>query len=65
MRIPFLKYSNEQTPILIYKNSNGSKLCDVFKFTFDISDPSFVDVYCYENQITVRLYRDFLVDTTQ
>lgn len=51
--------------VLIYKNSNGSKLCDVFKFTFDISDPSFVDVYCYENQITVRLYRDFLVDTTQ
>ena len=42
---------------MIFCNEGDSKVCDVFKFEFDETDPNKLTVYCYEDGKTVILHR--------
>ena len=43
--------------LLIFESSSGNKVCDVFKFELNDSDPNVIKIYCYEDNNTYTLYR--------
>lgn len=50
------KYYNIIDKTYIFLDENSNKVCNVFKFRF-CDDFNKIDVYCYEDQKTVTLYR--------
>lgn len=51
------RYYEIENMVLYFCNAGNAKVCDVFRFEFDDTDPSILNVYCYADGKTITLFR--------